>query len=85
MNTAHLPDKAMLGYKALIGSKGLLNILSKSTSPLQVSGLLVLTLYKLQRQNGSLSFRSVDIKNRERSRRDVAVTDSSSPLQPPIR
>lgn len=85
MNIAHLPDKAMLGYKALIGSKGLLNILSKSTSPLQVSGLLVLTLYKLQRQNGSLSFRSVDIKNRERSRRDVAVTDSSSPLQPPIR
>lgn len=52
MNTAHLPDKAMLGYKALIGSKGLLNILSKSTSPLQVSGLLVLTLYRLQRQNG---------------------------------
>lgn len=52
MNTTHLPDKAMLGYKALIGSKGLLNILSKSTSPLQVSALLVLTLYKLQWPNG---------------------------------
>lgn len=52
MNTPHSPDKAMLGYKALIGPKGLLNILSKSTSPLQVSGLLVLTLYKPQRQNG---------------------------------
>lgn len=52
MNTPHSPDKAMLGYKALIGPKGLLNILSKSTSPLQVSGLLMLTLYKLQRRNG---------------------------------
>lgn len=90
MNTPHLPDKAMLGYKALRGSKGLLNILSKSASPLQVSGLLgnragAHPLQTAEAEWRSLSFRSVDIENTERNRRDVAVTDSSSLPQPPAR